>query len=56
MRKLILLMTIVIFSTSFFYAQENKKDKTAVQTQKNIKKESIKELSLDVSMHCPRSD
>lgn|SRR5574344_2176435 len=56
MRKLILLMTIVIFSTSFFYAQENKKDKTAVQTQKNIKKESIKELSLEVSMPCPRSE
>src|SRR5574344_2760136 len=56
MKKLILLMTIVIFSTSFFYAQENKKDKAAVKTQKSITQKNIKEISLDVSMHCPRSE
>lgn len=49
-------MTIVIFSTSFFYAQENKKDKAAVKTQKSITQKNIKEISLDVSMHCPRSE
>ena len=56
MKKLILLMTIVIFSTSFFYAQENKKDKAAVKTQKSITQKNIKEISLEVSMPCPRSE